>query len=109
MLGDIGRSTAILTAERQALQHAQRDQDDRSGDADRGGTGQQADEEGRQAHDQDGDEEGVFAADEVADAAEDERAERAHQEAGSESKQREDVTRRLGVGGEEGRADEGCE
>jgi hypothetical protein len=43
------------------------DQDDRSGDADGGRTGQDADQEGRQTHDQDGDQEGVFAADEIAE------------------------------------------
>ena len=58
---------------------------------------QQADEEGRQAHDQDGDEEGVFAADQVADAAEDQRAERTHEEAGGEGEQREDVAGRFRI------------
>ena len=97
MFGNIGRRTAIFTAERQALQHAQRDQDDRSRDADGGRAGQQADQEGRSAHDQDGDEEGVFAADEVAEAAEHQRAERAHQEAGGKGEQREDVAGRFRI------------
>ena len=44
--------------------------------------GKQADEDGREAHDRDGDQECVFAADDIADAAEHERAERPHQEAG---------------------------
>ena len=35
VLGDVGRRAAVLAAERQALQQAQRDQDDRRGDADR--------------------------------------------------------------------------
>jgi hypothetical protein len=48
-------------------------------------------------HDQDGDEEGVFAADEVADAAEHQRAERTHQEARREGEQREDVARRFRI------------
>ena len=91
MLGHVGRRTAIFAAEREALQQAQRDQDDRRRDADGRGIGQQADDEGRQAHDQDGDEEGVFASDDVADAAEHDGAERAHQEAGGEGEQREDV------------------
>ena len=34
VLGDVGRRAAVLAAERQALQQAQRDQDDRRGDAD---------------------------------------------------------------------------
>ena len=74
MLGHVGRRTAILAAECEALQQPQRDQDDRRRDADGGGVGQQADDEGRQAHDHDGDEEGVFAADEIADTPEDEGA-----------------------------------
>jgi hypothetical protein len=67
--------------------------------------GQQADAEGRGAHDQDGDEEGVLAADEVADAAEHQRAEGAHQKARREGEQREDVARRRVEGGEELRPD----
>jgi hypothetical protein len=46
VLGDIGRGTAVLAAQRQALQDAQRDQDDGSGNADRGIAGQQADDAG---------------------------------------------------------------
>ena len=42
--------------------------------------GQDADDEGRQAHDQDGDQEGVFAADHVAEAAEQDGAERTNNE-----------------------------
>ncbi len=56
---------------------------------------QQADDEGRQAHDEDGDEEGVFAADDVADAAEHDGAERTNDEAGGEGQEREDVARGL--------------
>ena len=51
-------------------------------------------------------EEGVLAADEVAEPAEDERAERTHEEAGGESEQREDVARRFRIGREELRADD---
>ena len=91
MFGHVGRRAAILAAEREALQQAQADQDDRRRDADGRRVGQQADDEGRQAHDQDGDEEGVFAADDVADAAEHDGAERTHDEAGGEGEQREDV------------------
>ncbi len=82
MFGDIGCRTAIFTAKRQSLQQAQADQDDRSRDADRGRTRQDADEEGRQTHDHDRHEEGVFAADEIAETAEYQRAEGTHQEAG---------------------------
>src|SRR5205085_8865657 len=40
VFGHIGGGTAVLAAERQALQQAQADQDDRRGDADRGIAGQ---------------------------------------------------------------------
>ena len=93
MLGHVGRGSAVLTAERETLQQAQTDQDDRRGDTDGGGVGQQADDEGRQAHDQDGDEEGVFASDDVADTSEHDGAERANQEAGGKGQQRENVAR----------------
>src|SRR5690606_31593112 len=45
------------------------------------------------AHDQDGDQERVLAADAVAEAAEEGRAERTHEEAGGEGQQREDHAR----------------
>ncbi|MGY3510032.1 hypothetical protein ACVIQY_003007 [Bradyrhizobium sp. USDA 3051] len=106
MLRDVGGRTAIFTAEREALGETQRDQDDRGRDADGGSVGQQADDESRQTHDQDGDEESVFAADDVADTAEHDRAERAHQEAGREGQQREDVAGCRRIGREELRADD---
>ena len=58
------------------------------------------------AHDQDGDQEGVLAADHVAQAAEHDGAERAHQEAGGEGQQREDVGGRRVESREELRGDE---
>jgi hypothetical protein len=70
-------------------------------------TRQHADQEGREAHDEDGDEEGVFAADEIADAAENQRAERADEEARRKGQQCEDVAGRFRIFTEEGRADEG--
>ena len=109
VFGDIGRSPTVFAAQRQALQHAQRDQDDRRGDADRGRPGKQADEESRQAHDENGDEECVFAPYQIADATEDERAERTHQKARGESQKREDVARGLRIFSKERRADEGRE
>ncbi len=69
--------------------------------------GHHADDEGRRAHDDDGDQEGVFAADEIADAAEHQRAERAHQEARRERQQREDIARRFWKLTEELGADNG--
>ncbi len=106
MLRHIGRRAAIFAAQRQALQHAQRDQDHRRGDAPARRPRQQADQEGRQAHDHDGDEEGVFASDEVADPPEHQRAERPHQEAGRKRQQREDVAGGFRILCEERRADE---
>ena len=82
VLGHVGCRAAVLAAERQALQQAQRNQNDRRHHADRRVGRQQADGGGREAHDQDGDEEGVLASDQVADAAEDQGAERTDQEAG---------------------------
>ena len=67
---------------------------------------QHADDEGRRAHDQDGDQEGVFAADEIAEAAEHQGAERPHQEAGGERQQGEDVAGALGKLAEELGADD---
>ena len=95
MFGDVGRCAAILAADRQTLQDAQTDQDDGGGDADTVRGRQDADDEGGRTHDQDGHQEGVFASDEIAKAPEYQRAERAHQEAGGEGEQGEDVARRL--------------
>ena len=93
MLGHVGGGATVLTAQRQALQQAQRDQNDRGGHADGGVVGQDADDEGRQAHDQDGDQEGVLATDHVAQAAKHQRAKGAHDEACGKSQQREDEGR----------------
>ncbi|EKD97208.1 MAG: hypothetical protein ACD_23C01016G0004 [uncultured bacterium] len=93
MLGHIRGCTAVLTAQCQALQHAQRNQDHRGRHADGGVAGQQADDERRQAHDQDSDQEGVLATDHVAQAAEHDGAEWPHQEACRKCQQREDEGR----------------
>ena len=68
--------------------------------------GQQADGEGRGAHHHDGDQEGVFAADQVADAAEHEGAERAHQEAGGVGGEGREQRRRVVARREEQRREE---
>ncbi|ENR62005.1 hypothetical protein C028_02340 [Brucella abortus 63/168] len=107
MFGHIGCRAAIFAAERQPLQHAQRNQDDRCEDAERGGAGQKADQEGRSAHDDDGNKECIFTADEVADASEDESAEGAHKETCRKSQKNEDVSGCFRVFVEEGRADKG--
>ena len=105
VLGDIGRRPAIFAAQREALQQAQRDQDERRGDADRRIARQQSDREGRKPHDPHGDEEGVLAPDHVADAPEHQSAERPHGEPGGEGGEREDEPRRLVHAGEELRRD----
>ncbi|MOA23356.1 hypothetical protein D3C78_1439710 [compost metagenome] len=81
MLGHVGGGTAVFTAQRQALQHAQNNEYHGCGHADRGIGRQDADDERRQAHDQDGDQEGVLASDHVAEPAEHQGAERPHDEA----------------------------
>jgi hypothetical protein len=94
VLGDVGGGAAVFAAERQALQQAQRHEEDRRGHADGLVRGQDADQERRGAHDEDGDEEGILAADEVADAPEHERAERPDQEAGGIRRERRQQRRR---------------
>ena len=101
MLGDVSRRAAIFPAQRQSLHQAQPDQDDRRGHADARIGRQHADQEGAEAHQRHGDEEGVFAADDVADPAEHQRAERAHRKAGGEGEQGEDEARGRVDAGEE--------
>jgi len=105
VLGNVGRGTAILAAQGQALDEATGDEQHRRGDADRGITRQQADQECRDAHQGHGDQEGVFAADQVAQAAEEQRAERTDREAGGETQQGEDEAGRRIDAGEEVGAD----
>jgi hypothetical protein len=93
MFGHVGRRTTVLTPERQTLQHAQRNQDHRGRNADAGIVRQDTHDERGQAHDQDGHQEGVLAADHVAQAAEHQCAEWAHDEAGREREQGEDEGR----------------
>ena len=90
MLRDVDRRAAVFAAEREALHETKCDQHDRRRDAPRGKARQHADEESADAHQRHGDEEGVFAADRVAEPAEDQRAERPHRKAGGERQQRED-------------------
>jgi len=90
VFGHVGGGAAVLSAQRQALQDAQGNEDDRRRDADLLVARQDADQEGRGAHQQDGHQEGVLTADHVAQAAEHQRAERAHDEAGGEGEQGED-------------------
>src|SRR5262245_5273795 len=80
MLGHVGRGTAVLAAQRQALKQTQYDQNDGRGDADGRIAGQQAHDEGGYTHDHDGDQESVLAADKIADASEQDRTEGADRE-----------------------------
>ena len=93
VLGDVCRRAAVFAAERQALQEAQRHQQNgrRPADArhltdERQSLGpegrQQADSKGCQTHDKDGDEEGVLASHQIADASENHRPEGANEKAG---------------------------
>ena len=90
VLGDVDRRAAVLAAQCQALHQAKPDQHHGCQDAPLRVGGQDADEEGPHAHQRHGDQEGIFPADDVADASEQQRAERAHGETGGEGEQRED-------------------
>ncbi|MNG75628.1 hypothetical protein D3C79_341330 [compost metagenome] len=90
MLGHIGGRPAVFAAQRQPLEHAQGDEDDRRRHADRCIAGQQSDDGRGQAHDDDGDEERVLAPDHVAQAAEHDGAERSDGKAGGKGQQGED-------------------
>src|SRR5215510_5255541 len=109
MLGDVGRGATVLSAERQPLEQAQEDQDGRSRPADGLERGQQTDREGREAHDHDRDEECVLATDEVADAAEEQRTERTHEEPSGVRTQRAHELRRGIHLWKEQTCKEGCE
>ena len=101
MFADVDRSTAIFAAEREALSETEADQNDRGDDADRGVGWQQSDEESADAHERHCDDEGVFAADKVAEPAEEQGAERTHGKTGREGEQREDEGRRRVYAGKE--------
>ena len=106
MFSNVNRRAAVLTAKCQALQHAQRDQQHGSDPADSRIARQQTDEERRRTHDQNCNEEGRLAADQIAETPEEQGAERAHQEAGGECQQREDAARIDVERGEKLRADD---
>ncbi|MNX79778.1 hypothetical protein D3C86_1114200 [compost metagenome] len=101
MFGHVGRCAAVLTAQRQALQQAQADQNDRRGDADARIAGQQTHHGRGNTHDHDGDEERVFAPDHVAQPTEHDGAEGPYGEACGEGEQGEDEGGRLVDAGEE--------
>ncbi|MCY1219408.1 hypothetical protein D9M72_313820 [compost metagenome] len=87
VLGHVGNRAADLAAQRQALQQPQQHQQHGGGDADLLIRGQHADADGGNTHQQDGDQEGVLAPDQVAQAAEQQRAHRPYQEARAEGGQ----------------------
>src|SRR5277367_5886429 len=98
MFGDVDRGTAVLTAKSEPLQNANDQQRDRS-EPSCGLIGrQQADDCRGATHNRQGDEKGVFAADQVSDTAEKERAEGSNEEADSEGGQVGDVGERLIAG-----------
>src|SRR6185437_7503737 len=93
--------------ERQALCQTQADQNDwRDNTGGRIG-GQHADEERAETHERHGDEEGIFAADDVTEPAEEQRTKRAHRKTGGEGEQREYECRSRIHAGEELRRENG--
>ncbi len=113
VLGHVDDCAAVLAAECQALQQAECDQDRRREPADGIGLfepcvgGEQADHEGREAHDEDRQEERVLPADQVAETAEEHGTERPDEEARREGQKGEHVAGRLRERGEELRPDHG--
>ncbi len=90
MLGHVSSGAAVFAPQRQALEQAQGDQDDRRRHADGRIAGQQTHHCGGNTHDDDGDEEGVLTPDHVAQAAEHDSAEGPHGKACGEGQQGED-------------------
>jgi hypothetical protein len=88
MLRDIDRRAAIFAAKRNPLADAQQDQQYWRDDAGARVGRQQADGEGRPAHQADGCQEGALAAQPVPDDAEDEGAKRPESKAGGEQAKR---------------------
>src|SRR5277367_3046838 len=90
VLGDVNGRAAVFTAESEALYEAKPYQHHRRHDAPGGVTGEHADKKCIDAHQRHRHQEGVFAADQVAEMAEDQRAERTDRKAGGKREQRED-------------------
>ena len=101
------RATPLATG-REPLQDAEQDQQDRSGDADRGIRREQADECGGQAHQDQREHEHLLAAEPVAEVAGHDRAERSEEERDADGREREHLGEpgaRLGDGCEEERCE----
>ena len=88
MLGHVDNSAAIFAADRQALDQAQHDQRNPRGMSNRGIGRQETDQRRATAHHDNGDEEGVLAADEITDAPEYHRADRTDDETGGQRAER---------------------
>ena len=95
VFGDVDGGAAILAPHGHALQDAQQDEHDGAEAEQLLIVRQQTDSEGSAAHDDDGGEEGALAAEAVAHAAEDQRAERAEQEARRKNGERREQRVRL--------------
>ena len=106
MFGHVSRRAAIFSAQRQPLQQAQCDENDWRGDAPCGVIGQHTDDEGRYAHQHDGDEESVLAPNQIAQPSKHQGAEGTHGEARGKCQQRKDEGGRLVNAGEELLADD---
>ena len=110
MLGHVGGSATVLTTpSARPCSKRKHDQDHRGGHANAGVGRQNTHHESGQAHDQDGDQEGVLATNHVAQAAKHQRTERTHDETGSESQQREDEGGTFVQAREELFGNDGCE
>ncbi|MCY1408051.1 hypothetical protein D9M71_233680 [compost metagenome] len=107
MFGHVGRRTAVLTSQGQALQQAKGYQDDRRCHTDGGVAGQQAHHGGGNTHDYNGDEEGVLAPDHIPQAAEHDGAEGSHGKTRGEGEQGKDEGGCLVDAGEEVLGDNG--
>src|SRR4029077_4224881 len=101
VLANVGRGPAVLATEREPLQESQDDEGDWRGDPDRGVGREESHERGGKTHDHDRDQEGVLAAREVAEPAEEQRAKGAHEEAGRKCEQGKDESGGLVYSGEE--------
>src|SRR5215475_13128722 len=101
MFAHVDRRATVFAAEREALSEAEADQDDRRDDADRGGGREQSNEESADTHERHGYDECVFAADKVAESAEEQCTERTHGKTGREGEQCEDEGRRRVHAGKE--------
>lgn len=88
MFRHVGRGAAILTTQRQALEDADGNQEDRREDPDRLIARQDANQEGGTAHHQQRDQKGILATDNVADPPKEGRAEWPRGEPGREGRQR---------------------